>query len=133
VDPSAHKLDRLRRHAEESLKQCGRAWLMEIGEATTFADALASRSSLILADASGGPFSLVHHDQTNAATPRDPITLLIGPEGGFSPEEIASARHARATIASFGMHVMRIEVAAVAACAIVMHQRFAQPVAVPPE
>lgn len=116
VDPRPTKLDRLSRVALEAAKQSGRAWMLQVGPPITLAQALADThaapgKTLVLADASGGPYE----------PSGDPeIHLLIGPEGGFEPAELALARDAAAQIASFGPHVMRIETAAVAAAAIVL-------------
>jgi 16S rRNA (uracil1498-N3)-methyltransferase len=41
--------------------------------------------------------------------------LLIGPEGGFSPEELAAAEAAGFCAASFGELVLRTEIAGIAA------------------
>jgi 16S rRNA (uracil1498-N3)-methyltransferase len=41
----------------------------------------------------------------------------IGPEGGFTPEEIAAADRGGFLPVSFGPHVLRIETAAVALAA----------------
>ncbi len=112
VDPRPGKLERLERVALEALKQSGRAWLMTIEDRASFGAALAGGQRVVLADASGGPY-----EASGAAE----ITLLIGPEGGWSPEELAKARSAGATIAGFGPHIMRIETAAVAAAAVVLH------------
>src|SRR5580765_136859 len=40
VEPRPAKLDRLLRTAAESSKQCGRAWLLEIGQPITFDEAI---------------------------------------------------------------------------------------------
>ncbi len=113
VDPREAKMERLTRIAAEASKQCGRAWMMEIGGKATMAEALrtATGTRVVLADASGTPWS--------GTTAAENVRLLIGPEGGWTPEELAAARVAGTTIARFGPHVMRIETAAVAACAVV--------------
>ncbi|MBL8521123.1 MAG: 16S rRNA (uracil(1498)-N(3))-methyltransferase [Betaproteobacteria bacterium] len=43
-----------------------------------------------------------------------PIALAIGPEGGFSPEEVVAARQAGATILTAGPRVLRTETAGMA-------------------
>lgn len=121
VDPSGHKLDRLRRHAEESLKQCGRAWVLEVRDAIDFDAALASAAStaiasLVIADASGEPYT-----PTTLPAETSAVTLLVGPEGGFTPQELDAARARGARVVRFGQHIMRIEVAAVVAAAMLMH------------
>lgn len=112
VDPREGKLRRLKRTAEESLKQCGRSHLIEIGENMKIEGVLTSGARVIVADKSGAPYR---------ACGDHAIAIVVGPEGGLTPAELETLRARGAIIADFGVHVMRIEVAAVAACAIVMH------------
>ncbi len=49
-----------------------------------------------------------------------PVTLLIGPEAGFSDEELAAARQAGVPIVRFGQTVLRTETAAVVFAALVI-------------
>lgn len=117
VDPRPAKLDRLRRLAVESAKQCGRAWILEIDRERTFSDALTPRAGvrIVLADGGGGSYQPV-------GVAPEVVRLLIGPEGGWTDAEREQARSAGAVVARFGPHLMRIETAAVAAAAIV-HDR----------
>lgn len=113
VDPRDAKLARLDRVAEESLKQCGRSHLMEIRSRTFLPDLLArpaTPESLVIADASGEPYEATGHEA---------ITILVGPEGGWTEKELEKCRAAGARICTFGSAIMRIETAVVAACAIV--------------
>lgn len=118
VEPRQTKLDRLSRLATESAKQCGRAWLFRIEAERSFADALipAPGVHIVFADASGRPF------RPEWPAPVQIVRLLIGPEGGWSPEEADRAAASGATTTRFGPHTMRIETAAVAAAAIVVDQ-----------
>ncbi len=105
------RMDRLRRVAAESSKQCGRAWLLEIGEPARFEGAVRSGGAqVVIADVSGGPY-----ERSGAES----IRLLVGPEGGWAPEELGAAREG-AVAARFGPHVMRVETAAVVAAAMVL-------------
>jgi 16S rRNA (uracil1498-N3)-methyltransferase len=45
------------------------------------------------------------------------VLVLIGPEGGFTADEVATAEAAGCSRVSFGRHVLRVETAAVAAAA----------------
>jgi 16S rRNA (uracil1498-N3)-methyltransferase len=49
--------------------------------------------------------------------PECPVTLLIGPEGGFSAAEAAAARHANFMPVRLGARILRTETAALAALA----------------
>ena len=112
VDPRETKLARMERVAVEASKQCGRPWLLKTGPQRRFADAVASSSGpVVLADASGGAYARLGADQ---------ISLLIGPEGGWTPAELDAAARAGVRIHAFGPHVMRIETAAVAASAVIL-------------
>jgi len=123
VEPGAGKLDRMHRLAAEASKQAGRAWDLEILPGGDLAAALAG-PAVVVAHASGGPYR-----PGGAAM----IRLLIGPEGGWTVDELARARAGGASVASFGPHIMRIETAAVVAAAIVLDRetRFREPGAAP--
>lgn len=110
VDPREGKLERLHRLAAEASKQCARAWHLEILPGGDLAAALAG-PPVILADASGPPYH---------ASGADSLRLLIGPEGGWTPDELARARAGGARVHAFGPHIMRIETAAVVAAGIVL-------------
>jgi 16S rRNA (uracil1498-N3)-methyltransferase len=107
-----HKLGRVERIAAEASKQCGRAWLMEIGEPVALGGVLGPGASVVVGDGSGEPFA-----GTGAA---EMVRLLVGPEGGWTAQELERARGAGARVASFGPHTMRIETAAVVACAAII-------------
>lgn len=118
VEPRTSKLDRLERIARESAKQANRAHPLRIAETRPFEDALDNAGGVLLVVASqhGGPY--VHDIDCTSG-----VRVLVGPEGGFTEEELASARSAGAREVSFGPFVMRIETAAVAAAAVIMSAR----------
>jgi len=57
------------------------------------------------------------------ASPTGDVTLVTGPEGGISAEEIAAARSHDAAIASLGTRILRAETAAIAAVAMLVGAR----------
>ena len=111
--------DKWQRWAIDACKQCGRAWLPEFVCTKRLDDALAhakgSLCLLTLSEASPKPFS--------AALQGGDATLLVGPEGDFTPEEEAMARQAGAIPVSLGGTVYRAEVAAVLAAALVHYEQ----------
>lgn len=120
VDPRPKKIDKFNRAAMESAKQCGRAYLMEIAPVATLGEVLAQGHDLRLiaappvgdAPTSAGP---AIEARLRAA---ERVLILIGPEGGWTPEELDEATKAGAVRWALGPHVMRIETAAAAAAAI---------------
>jgi len=129
VNPRLGKIEKWRRACIESLKQCGRAYLMEVKEPTPFEKAFLSifanddETMLLVADQNGGAFpsSPAHLDQIeNAPFQRaSSLAVFIGPEGGLTDEEMNLARNEyNARAVSLGRHTLRIETAAVAAAAI---------------
>lgn len=113
VEPREGKLARLDRVSHEACKQALRPWTMDIGARTGLDDALSAPDGarLVLADADAPPY-----ERSGAPC----VRLLVGPEGGFTPEERERAAQAGAIAARFGPHVMRIEVAAPVCAAIVL-------------
>lgn len=101
-DRAAGHVERLRRVARESAMQCQRAWLPEVADLATFADAVALPGASI-ADRDGAPPSL------------DRPTVLIGPEGGWTDDE----RGCGLPTVGLGSHVLRAETAAIAAAVLI--------------
>ena len=106
---------RLRTIAIEAAEQCGRLDIPVIAEAAALPD--------ILADWPQGR-RLIHCDESGAGPPMTealaaagaPAAILIGPEGGFSPDERAALAAATfATPVSLGPRILRAETAALAA------------------
>jgi 16S rRNA (uracil1498-N3)-methyltransferase len=104
-------LERLRRGVIEACKQCGRNTLLEIGAPQSIAAVLRDRPAearAVVADPGGPPFA--------AAAPAEVIGM-VGPEGGFAPEELALLDAAGVARVGLGPHILRVETAAVALAA----------------
>lgn len=102
-------LDRLRTIVKEAAEQSGRGRIPQVAEITSFADALSDDSAVrYLA-------SLENGEVWNASVLTDVhrVSLLIGPEGGWSPAEEEAARGAGWTPVSFGPRVLRAETAGI--------------------
>jgi 16S rRNA (uracil1498-N3)-methyltransferase len=102
-------LDRLHRVSAEALKQCRRAWLPTVGPSITFESLTRSGDDIIVLDRTGSA--------PKPATPR-PLTLVIGPEGGLTADELAQLTTAGAVAVRIAGPILRIETAALAAAAI---------------
>lgn len=115
AEATAAARGRLGRGVIEACKQCGRNHLMEIGAPQTIAALLAGGGDAgraVLADPHAPPLEAA----ALIADGRE-IVGLVGPEGGFTSDEIAVAMQAGALRAGLGPHVLRVETAAVALAA----------------
>lgn len=117
VDPRASKLDKLRNTVIAACKQSGRNTLMAIDAVTSFPDVLRTldRESLsLIAHPSGQTL-----EKILAANRPDHTQELvfIGPEGGFSEQEIEEALGFGVHSISLGSNILRMETAAIAIAA----------------
>lgn len=98
-------------------EQCGRNRVPEIVEPAEFAGACASTQAaarLVLAPESRVSWRAI---VSAAADASGGIAILVGPEGGFEPEEIELAIRAGFVAVGLGPRVLRTETAALAALA----------------
>ena len=102
----------------EAAKQCGRNWLMAVGEPMTLDEAcsMAAESDhrILVAHPSGDSFSPSGSQQKT--------TMLIGPEGGFSEDEINLLRQVGVVIVSWPGHILRTETAAITFAALALSE-----------
>ncbi len=95
-------------------KQCGSAWLPELGMLRGGVSALAAerrsfdRAFLLYEGETGGRLLR----QADLADPGN-VLLVVGPEGGFSPREASLLQEADITPVSLGERILRWETAAV--------------------
>ncbi len=106
------KTDRWQKILFEAVKQCGRAIIPTLHEPMTLEAAMKREGTKIVYDA----------DEHASAVepPLDRVALFIGPEGGFSPRELALAREQGASFATLGPRRLRAETAAIVALALVV-------------
>ena len=111
--------DRLRAHMIEAAEQCDRTALPVVGEPVKLAHMLRGWSSvrtLFFADETGGaPAAEAMRRHPG------PAAILIGPEGGFDPEERDAVRGCQQAVGiSLGPRILRADTAAAAAVAVWM-------------
>lgn len=113
---------RLERIAVESCKQSRRAWvppiLDELSPVEAVRFALAAESAAILLDPTGPPLGTLESQRK-----RSRISILVGPEGGFTDEERDAMIAAGAVTAALGEGILRIETAAVVGLALMRSER----------
>jgi 16S rRNA (uracil1498-N3)-methyltransferase len=116
-DGKGHRLfERLQSVAREAAMQSRRPFIMDVGEFDGLREALLP---------SGGLTIMLHEQAPDSLTEvlRDDVAglmLLVGPEGGFSEQEVDEARRSGAVIASLGPGILRTETAAVVGATLVL-------------
>ncbi len=117
-----HAQDRWRRVAIASVKQCRRAVVPDVRSALTFDELIArdlSEVRLLLAEPSTRiePSSL---ESLRNSPPRS-ATLLIGPEGGWSPAEAEAAVRLGWTPITLGRRTLRADAVAIVAIGVLQY------------
>jgi 16S rRNA (uracil1498-N3)-methyltransferase len=113
------RAERWRRIVHEAAQQSRRAHTPEIAPPSKLADALAKAEGLriVLAES---------ESQTNLnellrdLAPQSQLSLAIGPEGGWTQDELALFANSGWRSASLGTNILRAETAAIAALALVL-------------
>lgn len=118
VRPSTSLCEKLHRRAVEAAKQSGRCFVPTIEGALRFADSLPRAAeftrSLIANPAADGRSLLdVLRDKSSGGT----VACWIGPEGGWTDEELRAADAAGLASVRLAPTILRIETAAMAVCA----------------
>jgi 16S rRNA (uracil1498-N3)-methyltransferase len=111
---SANKLERLRRVAREAAKQSGRSLVPEVFEPVRLPDLVVEGVGLVAQP--NAPATLTTTDLTSAES----ATLITGPEGGFTAEEIGELESRGVVPVRLGARVLRAETAPVALLAALL-------------
>jgi 16S rRNA (uracil1498-N3)-methyltransferase len=124
---ASERVGRWRKIASEAARQCGRADVPDVAELTDLAGILARPGPKAFLYEGEKTVRLSHFLDEVAASSSStellPRTLIIGPEGGFSGEEVEAARAAGARIVGLGPRILRTETVALVALAIALHRQ----------
>ncbi len=119
---NAKKRERWERILTEAAEQSRRGRIPELAAPLTFSAALAQRDQFDLV--------LIPWEDEHALTLGDAfaahraperLAIIIGPEGGFSPDEIEQARTHNALPVTLGPRILRAETAAIAATLLALY------------
>jgi 16S rRNA (uracil1498-N3)-methyltransferase len=112
---------RLERVALAAIKQCRRGYRPDISLPVSFAEYMkqANSEDLRLIFQPGDRVPSLERIPIDAQTKR--ITALVGPESGFTPDEVDLAGKAGFVLVSLGPRILRTETAGPVACALVMN------------
>lgn len=117
-----NKLRRWRKIASEAAEQSGRIFLPEIKESSNFKQALKESRNYDMAiifciDDSALMLKDILRDRKSRS-----LIYMIGPEGDFSPYEVAMAKEAGWQPASLGKTVLKVDTAAISALAMLNYE-----------
>jgi 16S rRNA (uracil1498-N3)-methyltransferase len=117
------KLDRWRKIALSASRQSGRDRIPEIEGPVDFREFLSRQFPLLEKGEKGGFFNSGNlKGVLSAFKNTQQLTLLIGPEGGFSKEEVNAAAENGFIEASLGPRILRTETAPITALSIIKYE-----------
>jgi len=125
---ASHKSDKWQGIAIEAIKQCGFAWLPKVEAPITPADFLARHEkfdlSLIASLQPGSRHAREYFTAFQERHGRLPETacVWVGPEGDFTPAEVAAVQSAGAQPITLGQLVLRSETAAIYCLSILNYE-----------
>jgi 16S rRNA (uracil1498-N3)-methyltransferase len=126
ADRAEGRRRRWRAIAVDAARQSGRGDVPEVTGPLSLPEALA------VAEGASGRICLspeatsTFQEVLDGSPPDAHVALLVGPEGGFTTDEVSAAKAAGFTPASFGELVLRTETAAVAALGAIVARSFAR-------
>ena len=107
------RLDRLEKKAISAMKQSGNPFLLQLNDLVDFDSFISSEQRDIKLIAHVDP----SHSYISKKLQKDrPVSILIGPEGDFSSEEVENATKAGFEMVSLGTNTLRTETAGLVAC-----------------
>jgi 16S rRNA (uracil1498-N3)-methyltransferase len=112
-----NKVDRWRRIAIESAKQSRRAGVMKIESIVSTQEALASAQSCWYCSTAAGATPIA--DALHGRPPTPGLWIFVGPEGGWSPQEITQFQQANATPIGLTQTILRVDTAAITVAAMI--------------
>jgi 16S rRNA (uracil1498-N3)-methyltransferase len=125
---AARKAEKLQQVAIEAIKQCGATWLPKVEPPISLLAFLARKETfelpLIASLQPGSRHAREYFDgfhQTHGRLPRS-ICIWVGPEGDFTPDEVAAVIAAGAQPITLGPLVLRVETAAVYCLSILNYE-----------
>ena len=114
TNAKTQNIERLRKIALESAKQCGRAVVPEIFAPVPFEEGVSDAVSRC--DETIFCYELARGDRVADVFDADAgsYALIVGSEGGFAEEEVAFAREKGAKVVTLGRRILRAETACIA-------------------
>jgi|LFRM01.1.fsa_nt_gb 16S rRNA (uracil1498-N3)-methyltransferase len=133
VKDTVRKLERWNRISLEASKQCGRVVVPKVSEPVDYEAALNHWGDMAKARPTGTSMMVFCYEGEAKKCLKDLfkcynincvdlVGVFIGPEGGFSPDEIHMAEACGISPVSLGRRTLRTETAAIAVLSVIMHE-----------
>ena len=110
------RINRWQRIALEAAKQSGRAFVPEIGAPVAFESVPVEGLGVMFSERGGEALDSLPKQPAPSA-----VTALVGSEGGWSDDEIESARARNFHVITLGGRILRAETAAITVTALMQH------------
>ncbi len=116
------KVSRWQAIAESAAKQAKRSMIPEVKPVMSYEEAVAhaGECDVRLVPYENEKGMEATRDALAKLAPGKSVSIIIGPEGGFAPEEIAAARGVGMDVISLGRRILRTDTAAICALSMVM-------------
>jgi 16S rRNA (uracil1498-N3)-methyltransferase len=112
--------ERWRRVAQSATAQSGRVHLPEIAPIQSLSSAYRGASSGRIVVAHPGPGACSMTNALAGLGPEEEVTIFVGPEGGFTADEVEEGRRFGAAEVSLGPNRLRTETAAIVAATLAL-------------
>ena len=122
ADKVAKQGERLSKIAEEAAKQCGRGIIPEVTHPLSYSE--------MLEDAKSSALRLICYEKESDLSVKallsqgipESIAIIVGCEGGFSPEEVEAAVNAGCHSVTLGKRILRCETAPLTVLSMILYQ-----------
>jgi len=125
ADKARARVSRWRSIVAEASRQCGRVDIPDVSDVLSFNEMLAA--------AEGGALKIIFWEEESEKGAKEvlrdkscegakDISVIIGPEGGFSREEVERAAKKGFISVSLGKNILKVETAAVAILSIIQYE-----------
>jgi 16S rRNA (uracil1498-N3)-methyltransferase len=119
---SQNRIERWKKITREAVKQCRRGKAVKIEPISSFAEVLAMggnfETRVIFYEQAG---TTLKDNLVGVKEQAGSVLALLGPEGGFTKDEVTAAKAAGFIVAGLGPRILRAETAALSACVLLQH------------
>jgi len=117
------RTERWNKITKEAVKQCKRCCPLKIGETISLKEVLSlgkdNDLKIVFWEEESNPVN--QELLVSNVKPAEKIFILLGPEGGFTIEEVENAKASGFITASLGPRILRAETATIAACTLLQY------------